>query len=193
MHVYPNHCVLSEREKYNRALEITKYSNFSSTVIKKKALLPPHPFKSHCSMSQRYSIIPYKEYLLSFLHYYYIICYLYYYRTSSTRGPQLRLTAPLCSPLWRHMAQKHHEQLCISTDKGVWKKGMIGICIAWVEKWRQTEEKEKIPKNFIIISHKVGSVYCLQAGLCGFHGQVYNAQGGILSTYQTKSRFWPPA
>lgn len=36
MHAYPNHCVLSETEKYNGALEITKYSNFSSTVIKEE-------------------------------------------------------------------------------------------------------------------------------------------------------------
>lgn len=100
MHAYPNHCVLSETEKYNGALEITKYSNFGSTVIKEeKSTTSPHPFKSHCSMSQRYSIIPYKEYLLSFLHYYYIIHYLYYYRMSSNTGPQLRLTAPLCLPL----------------------------------------------------------------------------------------------
>lgn len=164
MHVYPNHCVLSETEKYNGALEITKYSNFSSTVIKEeKSITSPHPFKSHCSMSRRYSIIPYKEYLLSFLHYYYIIRYLYYYRMSSTTGPQLRLTAPLCLPLWRHMAQKHHEQLCISTDKNVWKKGMIGIFISWVEKWRQTEKKKKKkdPRTLEIISHKVGSLYCL--------------------------------
>lgn len=99
MHAYLNHCVLSETGNYNGALEIAKYSNFSSAIIKeekkKPTWLPPHPFKNHCSMSQWYSIIPYKEYLLSFLHYYYIIHYLYCYRMSSNTGPQLRLTAPL--------------------------------------------------------------------------------------------------
>lgn len=100
MHAYPNHCVLSDTEKYNAALEITKYSNLSSTVIKEeKSMTSPHPFKTHCSTSQRYSIIPYKEHLLSFLHHYYIIHYLYDYRMRSNTGPQLRLPAPLCSAL----------------------------------------------------------------------------------------------
>lgn len=149
MHAYPNHCVLSETEKYNGALEITKYSNFVSTVIKEeKSTTSPHPFKSHCSMSQRYSIIPYKEYLLSFLHYYYIIHYLYYYRMSSNTGPQLRLTAPLCLPLWRHMAQKHPWTAFITRDmtKSERKARLVGLFNGW---GNEGKLKKKSPRNLV--------------------------------------------
>lgn len=36
MHAYLNHCVLSETGNYNGALEIAKYSNFSSAIIKEE-------------------------------------------------------------------------------------------------------------------------------------------------------------
>lgn len=146
MHAYPNHCVLSDTEKYNGALEITKYSNLSSTVIKEeKSMTSPHPFKSHCSTSQWYSIIPYKEHLLSFLHHYYIIHYLYDYRMSTNTGPQLRLTAPLCSALWRHGTKASPSSFVLAQIRKPGRKGRVGIFISWVGKWRQTEKKKKDP------------------------------------------------
>lgn len=133
-------------------------------------------------MSQRYSIIPYKEYLLSFLHYYYIIRYLYYYRMSSNTGPQLRLTAPLCLPLWRHMAQKHPWTAFITTDmtKSERKARLVGLFHGWGNEGKL--KKKKVPGILRMISHEIASLYCPQAGLCGFHGHLYNAHGCFWSS-----------